>query len=73
MIRPTPFGFPRIVRGSIVLVGELITVALPTPRPAEAVVQQVYTLPFYDSFYVSQGFTAGSHNGIDYVIGVPGV
>src|SRR3990172_289342 len=32
MIRPTPFGFPRIVRGSIVLVGELITVALPTPR-----------------------------------------
>ena len=35
---------------------------------AEAVIEPIYTLPFYDSFRISQGFIPGSHNAIDYEI-----
>ncbi len=63
------------------LIGLLLTVGLMETKPAEAVVERVYTLPFYDTDvitcpwgpYANCGIGGGgNHNGTDYVLGGSG-
>ena len=64
---------PGIARWVILIGALLLTLGLPVSNQAEAVIERIYTLPFYDSFQISRGFIQGSHYGIDYVVGTSGV
>ena len=55
----------------IIAVAVAFLMALSRAHPASAAIQPIYSLPFYDSFSVSQGFNPPSHYGIDYNIGAP--
>ncbi len=46
---------------------------LSTADPASAVIEPIYTLPFYDTYNLSCGFGCYSgHEGVDYELGVFG-
>ena len=66
-------GLPNIARWAILIGALLLTLGLPVSNQAEAAIERIYTLPFYDSFQISGGFIEGSHFGIDYVVGTSGV
>jgi hypothetical protein len=45
-----------------------------SPKEADGVIEQVYTLPFWDSYTLTCGFGCYSgHQGVDYDLGVSGV
>ena len=57
----------------------LVAFALSRPAPTDAVIEPIYTLPFYDSFNLACGFHCyydpvyGWHEGVDYEIAPYGV
>jgi len=62
------------VCGSLIALGVLaLADGLLAPRPAQAVIARMYTLPFYSSSSISCGFGCYSgHEGTDYELGTPG-
>lgn len=73
MTARTKTNFAKGRRWVLALSAALMMALLPATESADAVIEQIYTLPFYDSYNLSCGFGCYSgHQGTDYELGVAG-